>query len=68
MKALGDTDENPDDPLGVDLSRIGLGAPPRPPLVGMTPRPSTPGLASGEGWFCFLFFYFCAISTLFVFC
>ena len=54
MKALGKTDENPNNPLGVDLARICLGAPPRPPLVGMT-RPSGPGLAGDEGCFCFLF-------------
>jgi hypothetical protein len=51
MKALG----NPNDPMGVDLARIGLGAPPRPPLVGMTPGPSGPGQASGEGYICLLF-------------
>ena len=51
-KALGNFDVNPNDPLGVDLARIGLGGPSRPPLVGATPRPSAPGLASSEGWFC----------------
>ena len=51
-KALGNPDENPKDPLGVDLTRIGLGAPLRPPLVGATPCPSAPGIAGGEGWFC----------------
>ena len=48
MKALG----NPNDPLGVYLTRIGLGVLSRPPLVGATPCPSAPGLAGGEGWFC----------------
>ena len=32
MEALGKTDENPNDPLGVDLALNGLGAPPRPLL------------------------------------
>ena len=54
-KALGNPNINPNDPLGVDLARIGLGAPPRPSLVGMTPHPSGLGLAGGEGRFCFLF-------------
>ena len=61
MKALGDTDENPDDPLGVDLARIVLGAPLRPPLGGMTPRPSSPGLDGGEGCFLLLVFRFYTI-------
>ena len=61
MKALGDTDENPDDPLGVDLARIGLRAPPRPPLGGMTPRPSSPSLDGGEGCFLLLVFRFYTI-------
>ena len=58
-KALRNIDENPDDPLGVDLARIGLGAPPRPPLGGTTPRPSGPGLDGGKGCFLLLVFYFC---------
>ena len=60
-KAIGNIDENPDDPLGVDLARIGLRAPPRPPLGGMTPRPSSPGLDGGEGCFLLLVFRFCII-------
>ena len=51
-KALGNPTENPSDPMGVDLAQIGLGALPRPPLVGVTPRPFAPGLDGGEGWFC----------------
>ena len=47
----------------MDLSRIGLGAPPRPPLGGSTPRPSGAGLDGGEGYFLFLVF----ISALFLF-
>ena len=56
MEALGRTDENPDDPLGVDLTRIGLGDPPKPPLGGLTPRPSGVGLDGGKGFFLFLVF------------
>jgi hypothetical protein len=63
MKALGNPDENPNDPLGVDLAQIGLGAPPRPLLAGMTPRPSGLGLDGIEGCFCFLF----SISALSLF-
>ena len=66
-KALGNLDENPNDHMGVDVARIGLGVLPRPPLVGATPRPSAPGLAGGEGWF-LLVFCFCSISILFEFC
>ena len=51
-KALGNPDANPNDPMGVDLARVGLGGPSRPPLVGVTPRPTASGLAGGEGWFC----------------
>ena len=61
MKALGKTDENPNDPLGVDLVRIGFGAPLRPPLGGMTPRPSGSGLDGGEGCFLLVVFRFCII-------
>ena len=61
MEALGKTNENPNDPLGMDLTRIGLGAPPRPPLGGPTPRPSDAGLDGGKGYFLFLFFHFCII-------
>ena len=49
MKALGNPTKNPSDPVGVDLARIGLGAPPRPPLAGTTLGPSGPGHAGGEG-------------------
>ena len=52
MKALGNPDVNPNDPLGVDLDRIGLGAPLRPPFMGATPYPSAPGPSGSEGWFC----------------
>jgi len=58
MEALRRTDENPNDPLGVDLARIGLGAPPRSLLVGPTPRPSGAGLDGGECYFLFLVFLF----------
>jgi hypothetical protein len=51
-KALRNPDVNPNDPLGVDLARIGLGASPRSPLVGATPRPFALGPFGGEGWFC----------------
>ena len=60
-KALGNTNENPNDPLGVDLVRIGFGAPLRPPLGGMTPRPSGSGLDGGEGCFLLLVFRFYTI-------
>ena len=60
-ETLGRTNENLNDPLGVDLARIGLGAPPRPPLGGTTPRPSGPGLDGGEGCFLLLIFHFCTI-------
>ena len=60
-KVLGNIDENPNDPLGVDLTRIGLGAPPRPPLGGMTPRPSGLGLDGGEGCFVLLVLHFYTI-------
>ncbi|CAD6215442.1 unnamed protein product [Miscanthus lutarioriparius] len=46
-KALVDTDKNPYDASGMDVARIGLGAPPRPPLVGETPRPSGSGMEHG---------------------
>ena len=62
-EALGRTDENTTDSSGVDLARIGLGAPPRSLLVGPTPRPSGAGLDGGEGYFLFLVF----ISALFLF-
>ena len=58
MEALGRTIENPDDPLGVDVARIGLGAPPKPSLDGSTPRPSGAGLDGGECYFLFLVFLF----------
>lgn len=47
---------NPNDPLGVDLAQINLGAPPRPPLVGASPHPSAPGPSGAKvGFACFLF-------------
>ena len=53
MKALvGNTD--PNDPVGVDVARIGLGAPSRPSLVGETPRPFGLGMALGTGLFIFV--------------
>jgi len=58
MQALGRTDENPNDPLGVDLTQIGLGALPKPPLGGLTPRPSGVGLDGGKDYFLFLVFRF----------
>ena len=61
MEALGKTDENPNDPLGVDLTWIGLGAPLRPPLRGATPLASGPGLDGGEGCFLLVVFRFCII-------
>ena len=60
-EALGRTDENTTDSSGVDLARIGLGAPPKPPLGGPTPRPSSAGLDGGKGYFLFLVFCFCII-------
>ena len=54
-KALGTPNENPNDPAGVDLARIGFGAPPMPPLTGTAPGPSGPGKAGGEGYIFFLF-------------
>jgi len=49
-----DIDKKPYDPLGADVARIGLGAPPRPPLIGETPRPSGLGMEHGTGYsFCF---------------
>ena len=57
-EALGRTNENLNDPLGVDLARIGLGAPLRPPLGGPTPHPSGAGLNGGEGYFLYLVFRF----------
>ena len=47
--------KNPNDPMGVDLARIGLGAPPRPLLAGIAPEPSSPGQTGGEGYICLLF-------------
>ena len=61
MQALGRTDENPNDPLGVDLAWICLGASLKPLLGGLTPRPSGAGLDGGEGYFfvfCFLFLHY----------
>jgi hypothetical protein len=49
MKALVHTGESPSDPAGVDVAQIGLGSPPRPSLVGGTPRPSGPGMEHGIG-------------------
>ena len=57
-----DTGENPYDPLGADVARIGLGAPPRPPLVGETPRPSGSGMEHGTGY-SFWFFLSFSFST-----
>jgi hypothetical protein len=52
-KALvGNTD--PNDPVGVDVARIGLGTPSRPMLVGETPRPFGPGMAHDTGLFLFV--------------
>ena len=42
--------ENPIELADQDLARVGLGAPPRPPLAGVTPSPSGLGQASGEGY------------------
>jgi hypothetical protein len=44
-----DTGKNPIDPVGTDVARIGLGAPPRPSLVGEIPRPSGPGMEHSIG-------------------
>ena len=49
MKALADTSKNPYDPMGMDVAQIGLGAPPRPPLIGKTPRPFGLGMEHGTG-------------------
>jgi hypothetical protein len=47
MKALAEAGMNPTDPAGMDVAQIGLGAPPRPPLIGETPHPSGPGMEHG---------------------
>jgi hypothetical protein len=39
---------------GASVAHIGLEAPPKSPLVGATPRPTTPGLEHGLG-FCLTF-------------
>ena len=69
-KALGNTNENPNDPLGVDLAQIVLGVPPRPLLAGATPRPSGLGVDGSEGLLLLLLlvFCFCTIFILFEFC
>ena len=58
-KALVDTSKNPCDPPGVDVARIGLGAPPRPPLIGETPRPSGSVMEHGT---CYSFWFFLCFS------
>jgi hypothetical protein len=58
-----DTGKNPSHPTGVDVTRIGLGAPPRPPLVGKTPRPS--GLSMDHGidyGYCFFLRFVFSVS------
>lgn len=45
--------ENPSEPADQDLARVGLGAPPRPPLARVNPSPSRSGQAGGEGYICF---------------
>ena len=59
MKALVYTGKNPCDPLGMDIAQIGLGAPPRPPLVGETPSPSVPSM---EHCTCYSFWFFLSFS------
>ena len=61
-----DTGKNPCDPTGMDVAWIGLGVPPKPPLVGETPYPSSPGMEHGIGysfWF-FLSFHFMRLVLL----
>jgi hypothetical protein len=40
---------------GASISRVGLELPPRPPIVGPTPRPTAPRLERGMG-LCLCFF------------
>ena len=70
MKALENPNDNPNDPLGVDLAQIVLGVPPRPLLAGATPRPSGLGVDGSEGLLLLLLlvFCFCTIFILFEFC
>ena len=68
-EALGRTDENPNDPLGVDLARIDLGAPPRHPLWGPTPHPFSASLEGDGGYFFisyFLFLHYFLFSVLLI--
>ena len=63
-----DTGKNPCDPTGMDVAWIGLGVPPRPPLIGETPRPSGLGMEHGTGCSYCLFLAFvlstpCALLT-----
>ena len=58
-KALVDTGKNPCDPLGVNVAQIGLGVPPKPPLIGETPRPSSPGMEHDT---CCSFWFFLSFS------
>jgi hypothetical protein len=40
---------------GVSISQVGLELPPRPPVTGLTPQPTAPGLERGMG-LCLRFF------------
>jgi len=59
MKALVYTGKNPYDPLGTDIAQIGLGVPPRPPLIGETPYASGPGMEHDT---CCSFWFFLSFS------
>lgn len=55
-------------PLGVDLARTGLGAPPKAPVLPGTAGPSEPGRASGEGLLVLLFFFFFVVCFVVLIC
>ena len=52
-KAIG----NPTEPADQDLAWLGLGAPLRPPLMGVNPGLTCSGQAGGEGYVRFLFLF-----------
>lgn len=61
---------NPTELADQDLAWIGLGADPRPPLMGVNPSPSSLGQADGKGYARFLFLflrYLCFILVLVMF-
>jgi hypothetical protein len=54
-----DTGKNLIDPVGVDVARIGLGAPSWPSLVGEIPRPSGLGMEHDIGCYYRFSFVLC---------